>query len=298
MKSKLGKLHEHPVPRSLNLIGKFPLIGFESDLKEIRLDEAHLIRKATEDEYESISRRIEIQNHKSFRYLLIYSYNSKTAITYPSEILNHLEILNIFFRVYKSCPIGIVYCNHYLIDENSDEKSIGFISDPRLYFSSEKTFKLDQTEELYFIKFWKCFFKMYLSKNQSFKISISRFYFSFLRFDPDDKLIDLVIALEGLFVKKEKAIAKLLAERVSRFVNKDFGEISIYDLVFDAYKRRSKYVHGDIFKEESSDESKIYKKKKAINNLLINVLENCLHRYISEYSDESKEELITYIEGI
>lgn len=130
-----------------SFIGKFPLLGFKSEANVITLDTSHIIRRGTRKEIQEISRRIDLSNHKSFKYILVYSYSSNEALFYPEEIINHFKILNVFFKIFKTGSIGIPYCNHYIKnEEHNKHSSVGFISDPRLQYYEEDPYTISRQE--------------------------------------------------------------------------------------------------------------------------------------------------------
>ena len=143
----LNSMKTNATRKANQFIGKFPLLGFESDSKVIRLDASHIIKKCAKRELENTSKRIEISNHKSFEFILFYSYNSKTDVTYPEEIINHFKILYVFFKLFKSGSIGIPYCHHYVKNLKDDTlSSIGFISDTILNYYDEFPYAISKQE--------------------------------------------------------------------------------------------------------------------------------------------------------
>lgn len=78
-------------------------------------------------------------------------------------------------------------------------------------------------------------------------ISIDRFYTSFMRFSsPVDRLIDLIISLEGLFNKSSFDIKYKVAIRTSHllFKKRSTERQEVYLKVVNAYNLRNRIVHG------------------------------------------------------
>ena len=102
-------------------LGKFLLLGFYSHSKIISLDAHHIIKKATNSELENFNRWIKFDNHKSYKYLLHYHYKSKQTTTFPVEIDNQFNWLNVFFKIFQSGSISVPYCNHFVKDIRRDK---------------------------------------------------------------------------------------------------------------------------------------------------------------------------------
>lgn len=79
-------------------------------------------------------------------------------------------------------------------------------------------------------------------------VALRRFNFAFDRYDPEDRLIDLLIGAEALFLRDKQELALKLALRAAKFMKQSSGEYTereVFDIMASAYKARGAIVHGD-----------------------------------------------------
>lgn len=266
-------------------LGKFPLLGFKSEANLITLDTSHIIRRGTKKEIEEISKRIDLSNHKSFEYILLYSYSSDDAHNYPEEIINHFMILNVFFKIFKSGSIGIPYCNRYVKNEEENTySSIGFVSDPRVNYIEEESYIISRQETFLLKSLWNKYIILFSSKNTSFQTAIRRFYFSSQRFDKEDKVIDLMIAFEALFLNENAELSFKLSLRVARFLADDCDSSELFEFMKKAYNLRSKFVHGEGLKPRSKDNIMRDLEIKITIKKLYEILRLSIGKYVKNFS--------------
>lgn len=272
-------------------LGKFPLLGFKSEAKIIKLDAHHIIRRGTKKELEVTSKRIEISNHKSFEYFLYYSFDSEADDFYPEEIIDQLLILNVFFKIFKKASIGIPYCHRFSKNnEESNLRSRGFVSDPKLYYS-EGEYYIKRKEIFLLRTLWSKYLISF--QNSGFLTAIRRFYYSSQRFDKEDKIIDLMISFEALLLKEDRGLSSKLSMRISKLLD----DFALNDFIKYAYKIRSKIVHGDL-KPKSDLERMNDLETKIIIIRLDEILRLTLRKYVANFSDVSKSEFIKKIDKI
>ena len=278
-------------------LGKFPLLGFKSEVNLITLDASHIIKRGTKKEIEVISNRINVSNHKSFEYILFYSYSSIEAISYPEEIINHFKILNVFFKIFKSGSIGIPYCQHYVKkEEENTYSSIGFISDPRVNYFEEESYTISKQETFLLKSMWNKYIVLFSSKNTGFQTAIRRFYFSSQRFDKEDKVIDLMIAFEALFLIENAELSFKLSLRVARFLADEYNSSELFEIMRKAYNLRSKFVHGEGLKPaDKQDNMRDLEIKKLIEKLY-EILRLSIRKYVKNFSDVTISDFIKCID--
>lgn len=112
---------------------------------------------------------------------------------------------------------------------------------------------LELTKEPYILRhndlaLLKDIFKSITSSDNPHRIAISRFGGFYDRVDDSDKLIDLMIAFEALYLKGVKGeLAFRLAARAATHLGNNAKErTSIFDLLKKVYDLRSEIVHGEI----------------------------------------------------
>lgn len=279
-------------------LGKFPLLGFKSEVNIITLDKSHIIRKCTKKEIQDLSNRIKISNHKSFEYILYYSYSSKEDSMYSEEIFGHFQILNVFFKILKQGSIGIPYCNRYIKDKDGSFQSIGFASDPHLYYFEEEPYNISVTETYQLKKLWLKYINQFSAEKAGFQTAVRRFYYSTQRHDNEDKIIDIMIAFEALFLNENAELSFKLSLRVAKFLDDRYDSFELFEFMKKAYNIRSKIAHGDI--KQVSDDKKRKNDLETISIIkrLDQVLRQSLRKYVADYSDTSKSEFINNIDNI
>jgi len=85
-------------------------------------------------------------------------------------------------------------------------------------------------------------------RRKKLQVAMGRFNGAYERKRPDDKLVDLWIALEALFLKSSERmeLTYKAALRIARFVGRDAPErVEIFEGMKNSYNARSRVVHGD-----------------------------------------------------
>lgn len=102
---------------------------------------------------------------------------------------------------------------------------------------------LNEQEIGEFKALWKTLTGKVLQQSPSLEIALRRFNFAFDRFNPEDRIVDLLIAAESLFLDDDKELRFKLALRASKFV-KFQTERLVFRCMLDAYDVRSAVVHA------------------------------------------------------
>ena len=107
-------------------------------------------------------------------------------------------------------------------------------------------YSLSESEVTPFLNLWKLLEK----ESTRFEFSIRRFNLAFDRRLQDDRLIDLIIAAEALFLsdtgaKDRGELRFRFSLRAAKFIeHPTYDELGIYQLMRNAYDARSAIVHG------------------------------------------------------
>lgn len=121
-------------------------------------------------------------------------------------------------------------------------------SSPTLSHAFHGSFKLQESEQDDFIEFWH-FFKgiNFKALDKNFRIATNRFNSAYERKDPEDRLIDYVIALTSLFSKKsERRLERYrLSMRVALLLERHSEKRKkVRQEILEIYDKRSAVVHG------------------------------------------------------
>jgi hypothetical protein len=160
----------------------------------------------------------------------------------------------------------------------------------------EDLYFLNDVEAIDFVQFWKRFKKTLLKirsekkKWSNINLSLDRFNSSYYRPNNADRFIDLCIAVEALFSRKEDIFGTLghkYSLRLSRMLGAKLGNYKkFYTNMLDLYGVRSKIVHG-------STPGKLKHKtnlledyvRESLKNYLIRVEQNKVHDKIMDEVD-------------
>ena len=88
-------------------------------------------------------------------------------------------------------------------------------------------------------------------KRKRLDAALRRFNFAYERKEPEDKLVDYMIALEALLLADQQELKYKLALRGAALIGNNAEDRKrIYDELGEAYNQRSKTVHGDLPKNK------------------------------------------------
>ena len=132
---------------------------------------------------------------------------------------------------------------------------------------------------------FKEFFEKLKQKPEFLDIPIRYFNYAQTRERPEDKLIDYMIAFEGLFLKEKAELRYRLSLRVAAFLGENLDEKrEIFTLMKKAYDLRSNIVHGSSYKEDIE----INGKKHSLGEL-VSRIEDLLRRSIKRSIETGQE---------
>ena len=178
------------------------------------------------------------------------------------EIVDRIEAIITLLRLYKQGRVGhsLVFSVKIFKHEESHIKLVEFFRYGSMIPILEASYEIQLTEIKDLISFWGDYYGKVRFPNklrdEKLKWALSRFNLATLRFNPIEKILDLIITLEILFSRGSLR----LAIEVATFLAKKGDEwVEIYDDVYEGYDLRSKIVHGG--RTKSKDE-------KALHSLL------------------------------
>jgi hypothetical protein len=114
-------------------------------------------------------------------------------------------------------------------------------SAPRLFDS----YTLLNAEIADFLAFWQTYRQAVNNPLKRLPGAISRFNFSYERYRPEDRLVDYVVAFEGLLLGDQQELRYKLALRGAALLSETATERkAIFEELSEAYKQRNNVVHG------------------------------------------------------
>lgn len=295
-------------------ISKSPLDGFYSNVERIELEKDLSIQRISLNEREELfSRYSHLSNFTRSNlllneYWLINEYIPKEkammGINAYAQFIDE-EFLK-FLRLFKNGTIGIHHSKSESKYWNPEFSWYdGLSSQSFTHVVGNGNYIIEKDEINQFIDLWTKYRKIDFSRDGALNIAIKRFNDSFTRRDVEDRIIDLMIAFEALFLKEDEKMELTfkLALRTAIFLkNKDVGGDDLFHFMKVAYNTRSNIIHG----AKTKDKIKV---KKSINvdeydeltlheflNKLEDIFRKCLLRYIKEFSNFQINELIDSID--
>jgi len=195
-------------------------------------------------------------------------------------------------RLYKEGSVGACFI------KKSDSLDIPIsqeiIISPFPYeYAFGKDYVLTTEEVSGFQLFWKDMDNyeiIEINNNHNLNLGLTRFNSSYTKTSVEDKFLDLIIAYETLFSKKDDSgdsISHKLALRYARFISNDFTKRGCeYGEMKKLYIKRNKLVHGDS------------KEKLKINDFenLDHHIRNALRFYITKYRLKEHDDVIKGID--
>jgi len=157
----------------------------------------------------------------------------------------------------------------------------------------------DEIEQ--FTDLWKFYREIDFSKDKALNIAIKRFNDSFTRREVEDRIIDLMIAFEAMFLKETEKMELTfkLSLRTAIFLE-DVGaeRENLFEFMKKAYDTRSDVVHGVKTKDKikvnrsiNAEEKDEYTLNEFVNKLE-DIFRECLLKYIQKYRGYQINKLI------
>jgi hypothetical protein len=161
---------------------------------------------------------------------------------YENETINALRI----FKEGKFYPIASIRKSNSIFSSG-----INFSLEKPVRQFMNSMFSLSETECVDFIRLYSSIFEAKLADNQFLSVNIRRFSQSSERDDIEDRIIDLMISAEALFLSSggsfQGELKYRLAHRAAMLIGDDIGDRKyVFEFMQNAYNVRSSIVHGSI----------------------------------------------------
>ncbi len=292
------------------ITSKHPLDGFYSNAERIELEKGLFIQRVPLNEREEFYSRISFDLGFNKSHILgnedwlINEYVLKEGAINEYAYFIEKEFLK-FLRIFKSGRVGMHY---YQLESNywNPDLLVGGVSghaDTFVVGHGDYIMQGDEIEQ--FTDLWRKYREIDFSKDKALNIAIKRFNDSFTRREVEDRIIDLMIAFEAMFLKESEKMELTfkLSLRTAIFLEDvDAERENLFEFMKKAYDTRSDIVHG----VKTKDKIKV---KRSINageydeytlNEFVNKLEDifreCLLKYIQEYREYQINKLIDLID--
>lgn len=269
------------------------LHGFQSDVDEISIDKDIKIKRYTDEECKQIWKRSFISrsltnviNPLDFKIEDIFSKKKEDVNRSSSSDEQRLKKTLLLLRLFKpsTLRIGIIETKPIQWVPMGGVLSSGITEDIHLGGS----YKLNKTEIPQLIKLWDVIKNISFSHCPSLEIAIHRFGYAHQRENLEDRLIDIMIGFETLFLDDNKELAYKSSLRVATLLGENFGDKKqIFEIMKKAYNKRSELVH------KGRLDKKIYTPEpvgKEFNmEKFVGVLKNYLSESITKFAQFSSK---------
>ncbi len=279
-----------------------PLQNFESDSDSIDLAQGLTIRKLRTEELEDLasisaeSGMMPFYEVTTLKYAIELSQETRKQIgglptPASPEVAQTVEDLGkviLALRLFKAGNVAYDMVRVSTVLDVPGSLSGTTSYGPHLRFRPGKKYSLVGSECGEFRGFWDSLRDRDFDKPSSLTVAIRRFNFAYNRQGLEDKLVDYMIAVEALFMKKEERseLVHRLSLRVARLLGRDFKERQdIQKEVKEYYKKRSSVVHGGETKLTDDVILQLEERLRAAFKLLMPSLE-----------DLSQDELLSHLD--
>ena len=292
------------------ITSKHPLDGFYSNVERIELEKGLFIQRTPLNEREEFFSHIHYDSYFNKNHILENEYWLINEYTLKGGLINEYanaiekEFLK-FLRIFKSGRVGMHYYQLKSDYWNPDLLVGGVCGHADTFVVGHGDYIIPRDEIEQFTDLWRKYREINFLKDKALNIAIKRFNDSFTRRDVEDKIIDLMIAFEAMFLKKNEKMELTfkLSLRTAIFLEDvDAERENLFEFMKKAYDTRSDIVHG----VKTKDKIKV---KRSINageydeytlNEFVNKLEDifreCLLKYIQKYRGYPIKKLIDLID--
>ena len=208
-----------------------------------------------------------------------------------------------FLRIFKSGKVKIHHHKFKAKYWTSDFIFSGLIGNSDTFVVDNGNYIIQKKETEQFTDLWRKYREIDFSQDRALNIAIKRYNDSFVRREAEDRIIDLMIAFEAIFLKgtEKMELTFKLALRTAIFLGGVDRE-NLFEFMKKTYNTRSDIVHGikpiDKIKVKKSINGKEYNEytPQEFLNKLEEILRECLLKYIREYKGYKIEKLINSID--
>jgi hypothetical protein len=273
---------------------RIPLEGFASEKESIQIAEGYSIEKLSDEDASMFYKRFidwETSNYKSAsnRHFLVYKFKAARASHGGLIVSDHILMSAVFFALCSDRLIRIDKAQSFGYREDK-LVSLGVSKISASSWTYEREVIVDDKFIDRLKEYWPLYFKRYQDDPQ-FALVARRFYYSLIRNSWQDKLVDIMIALEAFLLpewKDENNKGAKLAKRLSRLLKDEFNRDDVANRIKDRYKVRNSVMHGEVVREEIETFDEI--------NILINYVRVALLKCLKHYSTLSFKEVVDVID--
>ncbi|CAD6493100.1 MAG: hypothetical protein FFODKBPE_00423 [Candidatus Argoarchaeum ethanivorans] len=258
LKNYVNELETYFRGNEVIIISRHPLDGFYSNVEKIELEKGLSIQQIPLNEREelfsghflySFNRNNILVNE----YWLINEYLYKDRYINDYAIFIEKEFLK-FLRIFKSGTIGMH--QYQLKSKYWDPEYIsigGFISSSDTFVLDHGNYIIQEEEAQKFADLWRKYREIDLLRDRALNTAINRYNDYFTRKEVEDRLIDLMIAFEAIFLRETEKMELTfkLALRTAVFLEgKDIKRENLFEFIKRAYDVRSSIIHGSKTKDK------------------------------------------------
>lgn len=271
---------------------KITLEGFTSNHSTINLSNDLIIEKESDEKRDVFFERVatlELSDFKSANnsFFLTYHFKDQRQRIGGIETGSRIQMIAIFFSICTNKLIKINKSQEFAYVQN-ELKSFGITRIPNAPWAYDRNAEFDTSDIDRLKMFWPLF-RNCNEKFSQFSLAARRFYFSLTRYQWEDKVIDLMIALEALLVPEieESSKGAKMAKRLSRLLSAKFLRGDVSQVTRKCYDLRNEVVHG----KANFDEG-IY----TIVELMQSYTKAALQEYLENHNGLSVQELVLRLE--
>lgn len=269
--------------------------GFKADETELDISPDLKLYRAAFEERETFFKRAQDMdmtryNAENNEFFLTFDFPITKGEIQSLTPGNKLTQIAIFFAVCSKAFIQIDKGQFFLSQENA-YVSAGLIRTPQRSLKYERNAHFNKGDIEEMGKFWPLYNDLY-TKATHFALIARRFYYSLTRYQWEDELIDLIIALEALLVPENvEGKGGVIAKRLSKLLSKEFPAGTVHKNAQRCYDLRNKVVHGDVVTQLENDA------RASVGHLSVYV-KSALQKYLLNYRSLSPVDLVKEIDKI
>lgn len=283
---------------------KMILLGFSADQNKFKIDDRINIVKSAKAVRNFILQSSGLENKyflnkrtNEYEYLIEYSYIEKESMySFPEKAIDVQDALISAFRILK---FGIIesncYQSYFRYNKEDNFQSSSFTQRRMELPIHGEPYHLTKIEIKEFRNFWPIFKKV-VNKNSALNIAIRRYNYSFDRYGLEDKLIDLMISAEALFLNEKQELAYRLSLRTAYFLRNEFELDWCFNFMKDMYNLRSTFVHGLKLKMKGKSISEFYDELEDSILILQRIIRVSIKKLITDYQDLGTVEFLNLID--
>lgn len=268
---------------------KIALEGFSCETDKFEIAPEFVVRRAQLEERQAFWSRTNNPKdveHKATvnEFFAEFDFEITRASVHGLAPSEGITIISIFFAICSEHILNINKGNFYLKSED-EHRSAGFYTSPNEYrFFTKASFDDEDLNRLKTL--WPVFKNQYQS-NLTFALVSRRFFYSTLRVSIEDRLIDLMIALEALMVPEQSGTkSDKLSARLGKIISSRFDYQTVCNNAIMAYRQRNLVVHGgDIRKIDDS-----------LVNQISKYVQSAIQEYLLKYPGLNSKKLASVLD--